>query len=69
MAVVRLPVVCPVCGREEVQSFDVAALASALLEAAPIKLTSACHQALWKASALEMEQIRQYLGAITPRAD
>ena len=69
MAVVRIPVVCPVCGREEVQSFEVAALAAALLQAAQIRLGSACHRAAWNASALEVEQMRQYLGVITPRAD
>ncbi|HEY2685169.1 MAG TPA: hypothetical protein VGI93_16740 [Steroidobacteraceae bacterium] len=69
MAVMRLPVVCPVCGGEEVQQFDVAALAAALLKEANIVLRSACHGADWSASKLEVEQIRQYLGSLAPRAD
>ena len=68
MAIVRLPVVCPVCGNGEVQEFEVATLAAALLKGASISLNSACHGATWDASAREVEQFRQYLGAITPQA-
>ena len=69
MAVVRLPVVCPVCDREEVQEFELATLAAALLEGAHITLESACHPLPRGASSREIEQIRQYLGALKPRAD
>jgi hypothetical protein len=69
MAVVRLPVVCPVCGSEEVREFDVAVLAAALLKEAGVVLTSACHGERWSASMLEIEQIREYLGSLAPRAD
>jgi hypothetical protein len=67
MALVRLPVVCPVCGGEEVHEFEVAALAAALLKEANILLKSACHGVRWSASAREIEQIREYLGSVAPR--
>jgi hypothetical protein len=61
MASIRIPVICPLCRAESLQSFDVALLASALLQQAPIQLRTLCHSTCWEASSLELEQIREYL--------
>lgn len=72
MASIRIPVICPLCRAESLQNFDVALLASSLLQQAPIQLRALCHSTCWEASSLEVEQIREYLrehGLLMPEAD
>jgi DNA-binding IclR family transcriptional regulator len=59
----RFPVVCPACGREMLAEYPVATLAAALLNHGPIVLHSNCHDVSWAATEIEVEQIREYLGA------
>jgi hypothetical protein len=61
--VIRFPVTCPQCANEILASFPVATVAHALIQRNRIRLYSACHGVAWYASTIEMEQIRQYLGA------
>jgi hypothetical protein len=60
---VRFPVVCPTCGLETLGEYPVAALAAALIDRGPIILHSNCHEVSWTATDIEVEQIREYLGA------
>lgn len=58
----RIPISCPVCGRETLSGFPVSTVASALLSGIPLTLRADCHE--WCASANEMEQIREYLSCL-----
>jgi hypothetical protein len=60
---VKFPVVCPRCRRESLGELPVATIAEALIQHAPITLHAGCHEVSWRASAIEVEQIREYLGA------
>jgi hypothetical protein len=60
---VKFPVVCPRCRRETLGELPVATIAEALIQHAPITLRAGCHQVSWRANAIEVEQIREYLGA------
>lgn len=62
---VRFPVVCPLCGKETLAVYPVADVASALLTTSdPLTLRTVCHpDHTWAATHLELEQIREYLGA------
>jgi hypothetical protein len=60
---VKFPVVCPRCRRESLGELPVATVAEALIQHAPITLRTSCHKVSWSASAIEVEQIREYLGA------
>jgi hypothetical protein len=60
---VRFPVKCPTCGTERLTSFPISVVADALLRGADICLVATCHDVIWDASELELEQIREYLGA------
>jgi hypothetical protein len=66
---VLMPVQCPECRQEWLEGFPVALVADALLSGNRLRITSRCHSKEWHATAVEMEQIRQYLGAgcIGPR--
>jgi hypothetical protein len=61
---IRFPVACPECGIELLTAFPVSVVADALLRGANISLMAACHNAIWDASDLELEQIREYLGTV-----
>ena len=61
---VRFPVVCPECRKEMLSSFRIADLMPALLNGRKIALHASCHGRTWIASDAELEQIRQYLGAV-----
>jgi hypothetical protein len=61
--VVRFPVTCPRCGTEQLTAFPVAEVESALLLGRRLPLYATCHEYYWSASELELEQIREYLGA------
>lgn len=61
---VRFPVLCPTCGSEYLIAYPVADIASALIERRGLRLYAQCHEfQKWTASELELEQIREYLGA------
>jgi hypothetical protein len=60
---VRFPVVCPKCARALLTELPVARIAEALIIGASIRLHADCHDVYWDATALEIEQIREYLGA------
>ena len=62
---VRFPVTCPECGKETLGVYSVADVASALLtKTEPLILSVLCHPDLSRpATPLELEQIREYLGA------
>ena len=59
----RFPVTCPTCGKEMLVQFLIADIAAGLIAMKPINLRVTCHDVSWKASGLELEQIREYLGA------
>jgi hypothetical protein len=59
----RIPVVCPECGKELLTEFPTAAIAEALASGDSIRLHAPCHGTMWHASPLEREQFRQYLDA------
>jgi hypothetical protein len=59
----RIPVACPVCGKELLTEFPAAAIAEALASGDSIRLQAPCHGKTWHASPLEREQFRQYLDA------
>jgi hypothetical protein len=60
---VRFPVTCPICARALLAELPVALIAEALIRGASIRLHAGCHKVDWDATQLEVEQIRQYLGA------
>jgi hypothetical protein len=60
---VRFPVTCPLCAQTLLMELPVALIAEALLVGSPIRLHAGCHDVYWDAGELEVEQIREYLGA------
>jgi hypothetical protein len=60
---IRFPVTCPRCGNELLAEMPVAVVATGLIRATRIRLFADCHGTSWDASALEIEQIREYLGS------
>jgi hypothetical protein len=60
-ALVRVPVVCPECGREWLTEFPATPLAAALDSGTSIALYARCHDRAWQASNTEREQLRAYL--------
>ncbi len=62
-SIVKFPVVCPECGREALAAIPIAA--DALMECKSIRLHSNCHDKWWDASHVEVEQLRQYIGALS----
>jgi hypothetical protein len=64
--VMRFPIKCPVCGTELISYFRTNQLATALREGRPVRLFAICHDQTWHASAVELEQMREYLRALSP---
>jgi hypothetical protein len=64
--ILRFPVACPKCGRERLAKFPVDMVADALQRGSEICLVAACHDLIWIATELELEQIYEYLGAVYP---
>jgi hypothetical protein len=60
---VRFPVTCPICARALLSELPVAVIAEALIMGSSIRLHASCHDVHWDATELEVEQIREYLGA------
>jgi hypothetical protein len=61
---VRFPAVCPRCGRERLTELPLDEVADALRRGSDICLVATCHDVIWTASELELERIREYLGAV-----
>ena len=60
---VKFPVICPECQREVLAALRVGLVAGALIRARPIRLYANCHDVYWDAGPIEIEQLREYLGA------
>lgn len=61
---VRFPVVCPNCRSERLTEYPVNVVADALLRGTQLCLAVTCHDMIWDATEVELEQIRQYLGTV-----
>jgi hypothetical protein len=62
-ALLRVPVVCPECGKELLTEYAAASLVEALINGDSIRLYASCHRQVWQASVIERDQLRQYLEA------
>jgi hypothetical protein len=58
---VRFPIACPKCGRERLAEFPVDEMVDALKRGSDICLVATCHDVIWTATELELEQIHEYL--------
>ena len=61
---VRFPVKCPECGSEKLTEFPVTVVVDLLRRGTNICLVATCHDRIWDATDMEVEQIRGYLGAL-----
>ena len=61
---VRFPVMCPECRRETLATLPVGLIAGALIRDRTVRLYASCHDVYWDASPVEIEQLRQYMGAL-----
>jgi hypothetical protein len=61
---VRFPVACPKCGMERLTEIPLEVVTDALHRGSDICLVATCHDVIWNATELELEQIREYLGAV-----
>jgi hypothetical protein len=59
----RVPAVCPVCGKECLTELPAASTAEALATGQSIRLFVRCHEKTWLASSVEREQLSEYLEA------
>jgi hypothetical protein len=62
--VIRFPVTCPQCGKEQLTELRIADVAIALMEGRELTLYASCHEYHWSASDSELQQIREYLGVV-----
>ena len=62
---VRFPVACPKCGMERLTEIPFDVVKDALQRGSDICLVATCHDVIWTASELELEQIDEYLGAVS----
>jgi hypothetical protein len=58
---IRFPVACPKCGREQLTELPVSEVEDALNRRSDISLVATCHDVIWTATELELEQIHEYL--------
>jgi len=61
---VRFPVNCPECGRERLTEIPVDVVENSLRKGSDICLVATCHDVIWTATELELQQIHEYLGAM-----
>jgi hypothetical protein len=61
---VRFPVTCIKCGQESLSAFRVSVVAINLIKLNKMILEAKCCGVVWDASPAEMEQIREYWGAV-----
>jgi hypothetical protein len=62
---IKIPVTCPECARETVGEFQIAVIATALITGKNLRLYAACHDVYWTATAVERDQMRKHLAAIS----
>jgi hypothetical protein len=62
--VFRFPVICPTCRKETLSTLKVGIVAAALISGRPVRLYARCHDIYWDAHPIELEQLREYLGAL-----
>jgi hypothetical protein len=60
-SIIRFPVVCPQCGREKLTELPISEVADSLNRGLDISLVATCHDVIWTATELELEQIHEYL--------
>jgi hypothetical protein len=60
---IRFPITCPRCGHESLTKCRAVIATISLVEWHHMRLYAPCHEVFWDASVLELEQIREYLGA------
>jgi len=60
-SIVRFPVVCPKCGRERLTEFPISEVLYAFNSGSEIILVATCHDVIWTATELELQQIHEYL--------
>jgi len=60
-SIIRFPVVCPKCGREKLTELPISEVADSLNRGLDISLVATCHEVIWTATELELEQIHEYL--------
>jgi hypothetical protein len=58
---IRFPVACPKCGREQLTELPVGEVLEALKRGSDISLVATCHDLIWTATELELEQIHENL--------
>jgi len=58
---IRFPVACPKCGRERLTELPIDEVVYALNRGSDITLVATCHDVIWSATELELEQIHEYL--------
>jgi len=58
---VRFPVACPKCGREQLTEFPINEVLHAFNSRSEIILVATCHDVIWTAAELELQQIYEYL--------
>jgi hypothetical protein len=58
---VRFPVACPKCGRERLAEFPIYEMVDAIKRGSDICLVATCHDVIWTATELELQQIYDYL--------
>jgi hypothetical protein len=59
-SLLRIPVVCPECGKELLTELPAASIAEALASGSSIHLYAQCHDKAWNADGREREQVRDY---------
>jgi hypothetical protein len=65
---VRFPVLCPSCAAERLITVPVAVIAAALVKGGTIRLHASCHDKWWDATAVELQQMREYLAVNSTNA-
>jgi hypothetical protein len=63
-AILRFPIQCPCCGAEILAESRVAELIGAFAHRRPLRFHAPCHDQDWSATALETDQVREYLRAV-----
>jgi hypothetical protein len=66
---IRFPVVCPKCGRERLTEYPINEVVYALNWGFDITLVATCHDVIWTATELELEQIHEYLLVLKEPSD
>jgi hypothetical protein len=63
--IIRVPVTCPSCTKENLFPLPIASTAAALLTRSALKFNCSC-QTEWNATEGECQQIREYLAVLCP---